>query len=89
MAAWSDLIGTVKQAFGIGLGGVMLKNEVCGLTVRNADDTADADLTASAVNVSGDRVTLNAAASTGADHPYELRRPSSGMDAAVVLTLPA
>lgn len=89
MGIWQDLIGTTKAYFKIGLSGVRLKDSSGNLAVRNSADSADAQITASKVNVSGDVVDLNSdAAGAGADWKYTLQRPSTGMAAAVTLTLP-
>ncbi len=86
---WLDLFGTLKTGIKLGLTGVLLKNSSGNLLVRNNADGADAEVTASKVNISGNDVVLNSdAAGTGADWAYTLRRPSTGMGAAVVLTLP-
>lgn len=89
MSMWSDLVGTVSGYLRLGLTGVRLKNSSGNLAIRNAADGADAEVTASKVNVSGDVLDINSdAAATGADWKYTLQRPSSGMSAAVTLTLP-
>lgn len=89
MSRFSDLLGTVGSYFKIGISGVRLKNSSGNLLVRNTGDSADAEVTASKINVSGNDVVLNSdAAGSGADWLYTLRRPSTGMGAAVVLTLP-
>jgi len=86
---WTDLVGTVAGYIRLGLTGVRLKNDSGNLAIRNAADGADAAITASKLNVSGDVVDLNSdAAGSGADWTYTLQRPSSGMSAAVTLTLP-
>jgi hypothetical protein len=85
----SDLAGTALAYLKLGFAGVRLKNGSGNLLVRNTDDSADAEVTASKVNISGNDVVLNSdAAGSGADWLYTLRRPSSGMTDAVVLTLP-
>ncbi|MGE0680766.1 MAG: hypothetical protein AB7P69_07640, partial [Candidatus Binatia bacterium] len=57
--------------------------------VRNNADSADAAATVSKLNVSGDVIDINSdAPGSGADWKYTLQRPSSGMTAAVTLTLP-
>lgn len=90
MSKFSDLLGTVSSYFKIGLTGVRLKNSSGNLLVRNTGDSADAEVTASKVNVSGNAIAINSdAAGSGADWLYTIQRPSSGMTAAVVLTLPA
>jgi len=89
MSLWMDLLGTTKSYFRLGLSGVRLKNLAGHLGIRNAGDTADAAVTASKVNVSGDAIDLNSdAAGAGADWKYTLQRPATGMTADVVLTLP-
>lgn len=86
---WQDLLGSVNSYFKVGLTGVRLKNSSGNLLVRNTGDSADAEATVSKINVSGNDVVVNSdAAGSGADWLYTLRRPSSGMGAAVVLTLP-
>lgn len=89
MGKWSDLFGTLKDSFRLGLAGVRLKNSSGNLLVRNTGDSADAQVTASKLNMSGDVLDINSdAAGSGADWRYTLQRPSSGMTAAVTLTLP-
>lgn len=89
MGIWKDLLGTTSSFFRIGLSGVRLKNSSGNLLVRNAGDSADAEVTASKVNISGELIDINSdAAGSGADWKYTLRRPTSGMTAAVDLTLP-
>ena len=83
------LMGTVAGYFKIGLGGVRLKNSSANLIVRNTDDSADANITAAQVNVSGNSIVINSdAAESGADYKITLARPSSGMSANYTLTLP-
>jgi hypothetical protein len=90
MSLWLDLTGTVSSYLKIGLAGFRLKNVSGNLAVRNTDDTADAEITASKVNASGDTVVINSdAAGSGADWKLSLARPASGMTADVTLTLPA
>ena len=91
MSLFADLLGTTGAFVRIGLGStsVRLKNTGTALAVRNAADTADLPLTASQLSASGNDIVWNSdAAGSGADWAYTLRRPSSGMTAAVVLTLP-
>lgn len=87
---FSDLFGTTKAFFKIGgTTGVRLKNSAGDLLVRNTGDSADAAITASKVNVSGDVVDINSdAAGSAADWRYTIQRPAAGMTAAVTLTLP-
>lgn len=89
MGIWKDILGTTQSFFRIGFAGVRLKNVTGNLVLRNPADSADAALTASKVNVSGDSVDINSdAAGSAADWKYTLQRPAAGMTAAVVLTLP-
>lgn len=89
MSMWQDLLGTVNGFLKIGLTGVRLKNSSGNLLVRNNADSADSELTASKVKVSGEILEINSdAAGSGADWKYTVQRPTSGMTAAVVLTLP-
>jgi hypothetical protein len=89
VSIWSDLLGTTKAFFRIGFTGPRLKDSAGSLVIRNPGDTADAQLTASKVNVSGDVLEINSdAANTGADYKVTLQRPAAGMTAAYTLTLP-
>lgn len=90
MGWFTDLLGTTRAYFKIGgTTGVRLKNNSGNLDVRNTGDSADAAVTASKVNVSGDVIDINSdAAGSGADWKYTVQRPASGMTAAVTLTLP-
>ena len=89
MSIFSDLLGTTKAYFKIGTTGVRLKNNAGDLVIRNTGDSADAAITTSKVNMSGDVLDINSdAAGSGADYKYTIQRPASGMTAAVVLTLP-
>lgn len=86
---FSDLLGTTRAYLKIGLTGVRLKNNTGNLDVRNSGDSADAAITASKVNVSGDSIEINSdAAGSAADWKYTLQRPAAGMSAAITLTLP-
>lgn len=59
MSMFSDLLGTLRSSFRIGLAGVRLKNSAGNLAVRNNADSADAEMTASKVNVSGADIVLD------------------------------
>lgn len=86
-----DLSGISSTSFTLGpiASGVRIKNSTGNLVVRNNADGADAELTASKVNISGNILVLNSdAAGSGADWLYTIQRPSSGMTAAVTITLP-
>jgi hypothetical protein len=86
---WSDLVGTTKSFLRLGFAGVRLKNSSGNLLIRNSGDSADTEITALKLNMSGDVLDINSdAAASGADWKYTLQRPAAGMTAAVVLTLP-
>lgn len=87
-ATWiSDLVGTIKAKFQIGgKTGVNLKNSSGNLLVRNAADSADSELTASKVNVSGNDVVINSdAAGSGNDWKLTLRRSGTQTEEIVVI----
>ena len=89
MSLIQDLIATSSAYFKIGLAGVRLKNSSGNLLVRTPTDSADANITAAKVSVSGDVLEVNSdAAGSGADWKYTLQRPAAGMTAAVTITLP-
>lgn len=86
---WQDLIGTTKAFLRIGFTGPRLKNSSGNLLIRNAGDSADVEATMLKLNISGNALDINSdAAGSGADWKYTVQRPSSGMSAAVTLTLP-
>jgi hypothetical protein len=89
MSLFTDLFGTTKAFFKIGFAGPRLKDAAGNLVVRNSGDTADAEITASKVAISGNVIDLNSdAAGAATDWKYTLQRPVAGMSAAVTLTLP-
>lgn len=89
MSIFSDLLGTTKSYFKLGLTGVRLKNNAGDLIIRNTTDAADAAVTASKVNISGEILEINSdAAGSGADWKYVIQRPAAGMAGAITLTLP-
>ena len=89
MSVFQKIAGTQVGSFLLGLAGVRLKNSGGNLVVRNNADSADAELTASKVNISGNDLVINSdSAGAGADWKVTLTRPSSGMTADVTLTLP-
>ena len=86
MGIYSDLLGTLRSAFKLGLTGVTLKNSAGNLLVRN---NADATITASKLLNSGDQLQLNSAAtSTAASWKYDIKRPVAGMTVDQTVTLP-
>lgn len=89
MSTWSKLLGTISPSFKLGFLGTMLKNNSGNLVVRNAGDSADAEITVSKANISGNVIDINSdAAGSGADWRLTLQRPASGMTGHVTLTLP-
>jgi len=90
MGFFADLLGTTASYLKIGLTGVRLKNNSGNLTVRNNADGADASVTASTYNASGDvGLVINSdAAESAADWKVTLQRPEAGMTASYTLTLP-
>jgi len=82
MAKWLDLLGSTVARIQIGIAGVSLKNSSGNLLVRNAADSADASITASTLNNSGDSLVINSdSVGSGADWQVVLARPTSGMSA--------
>jgi hypothetical protein len=87
---WQDLLGSTKSQFKLGLLGVLLKNLSGNLTVRNNADSADAEITVSKLNNSGDSIVINSdAAGSVADWKLTLARPASGMASDLTITLPS
>lgn len=94
MGRFIDLLGTTAQYIRIGLTGPRLKNNSGALHVRDAGDTAFADLVAATLqgvglNLTGNDLVLNSDGASGADRKMTLRRPSTGMSADLVIQLPA
>lgn len=89
MGIFSDLLGTTKSFFKIGVTGPRIKASGGNVALRNSGDSADVELTTSKVNVSGNAIDFNSdAAGSGADWKVTLQRATSGMTADLVLTLP-
>jgi hypothetical protein len=90
MAAWLKIVGTQANNFRLGLLGVRIKDLLGNLSVRNTDDTADAEVTAAKFNASGDTgLVINSdSTSTGTDWKISVARPTTGMAADWTLTLP-
>lgn len=53
MAWWGNIAGTALEYFRLGLSGVRLKNNAGALAVRNAGDSADANLSAADISATG------------------------------------
>lgn len=83
MTLWQNLVGTTSAFFRLGLTGVRLKDNSGNLSVRNTGDTADAEITASKVNVSGTQLLLNSGTNA-----LTLERNSS-QSAAMTVRFPA
>lgn len=84
-----DLIGTTKDRIKFGITGPLIKAVTGAFHFRNAADGADAEITASKLNVSGDDIVVNSdSAGAGADWKVTLRRNSAGMAADVIFPLP-
>jgi len=89
MSMLGQFIGTVKDSFQIYIGGVKLKNNSGGLKVTDKND-ANSTVTASKFKATEDEIELNDdAAGSGADFKMQIKRPATGMTAAVAFTLPA
>lgn len=87
---WSDLLGTLNSYFRIGFAGPRLKNNSGNLQVRNPGDSADAEVTTSKVNVSGDSLVINSdAAGSGNDWTTTIQRNASQTAALTLVTPPA
>lgn len=88
MSFFDDIKGTTIGSFLLAIGGVLLKNTSGNLVVRNPGDTADAEITASKINISGNSLVINSDA-TGAGNDYALtiqRNPSQTQ--AITYTMP-
>ena len=87
--AFSDIIGNIQGFFQLGIGGNRLKNTSTGIASRNALDTADAQITASQLNNSGNTVILNSGATqSGNSWNYAIATPT-GMTSNLRFGLPA
>jgi hypothetical protein len=76
---WADLFGTSLDYFRIGLtsAGYRIKRITGGLAIRDGADSADAELTASKLNVTGNDIVLNSdAGGSGSDRTATLSRNS-------------
>lgn len=90
MAQVLDLKGTSLPSIQIEKAGVRVKNSAgTRAQVRNAGDTAYAELEASKVLVTGDQILINSdAISSGGDFNLTLARPTTGQTANWTLTFP-
>jgi len=90
MSLYMDLKGTTQSSFQIQKGGPRFRNASGVLEARNAADSAYADFVALILRAAGDSLVLNNdAAGSGADWKMTFARPTSGMTADVVYTMPA
>lgn len=90
MSLWTDLLGTTRAYFRIGLAGPRLKNDSGDLAVRNAADSADAALTTSFLKNSGDSIEINSdAANTGTDRKLTISRNPAASAALEIQAPPA
>lgn len=86
---WKDLVGTTLSSLRIGFAGPRLKDDSGTLAVRNAADSADAAVTASTLNLSGDGLVINSdAAGSGSDWTVTLQRDAANMTGNLTFTLP-
>lgn len=95
MGLWASLKGTTQSIFQIAIGGVKLRSnsglEVTDDTDAPAGTRVFANVTAKQLHVTDQTsaIILNSdAAGSAADWTYTIQVPSSGMSAAVTLTLP-
>ena len=87
---FTNLLGTTKDRFQLGILGVILKSVAGKLHIRNADDTGGAEIVLNKLSVSGKSIDLNSEATgINSDFRYSLLVPNTGMTASVSLTLPA
>lgn len=56
MGLWTDVVGTVRGYIRLGLTGVRLKDSSGALAVRNAGDSADANIEAASIYSNGELV---------------------------------
>lgn len=90
VGVFPDLLGTSKPAFQIGIGGVRLENDSGNVVIRNPADDADAELTASKINVSGNTLVLNSdAAESANDWLLTLQRHATQTESLTVVFPPA
>lgn len=89
MAVFMDIKGTSQSLFQIGKYGPKLKNGVSEIQVRDIGDANYLSMTALHFFTMGDSLFMNfGAVGGGSDWSYAITRPTSGMTAAVTLTLP-
>lgn len=89
MSIFMDLKGTSQASFQIQKNGPRFSNVTGTLQARNAADNAYADIWGAILKAASDSMIINAdAAGVGADWAYTIARPTSGMSAALSLTLP-
>lgn len=75
MGLFADILGTTRAFFRIGFTGPRLKSSGTNLLIRNSGDSADAEVTTSKLNNSGNTVSINSdAAGAGADWRLDLSK---------------
>lgn len=90
MTIWQDLVGTVGSFFKLGISGVRLKNSSGNLLIRDTGDSADAEVTASKVNISGETIVLNSdATEASSDWKLTLQRNASATESLTLVAPPA
>lgn len=88
MSLFTDIVGTTRAFFRIGFTGPRLKNDSGTLAIRNAGDSADANLKTALLQNTGDSIEINSdAADTGTDRKLTLSK-NPAASAALVVQLP-
>lgn len=90
MSMWTDLIGTTRSFFRIGFTGPRLKNDSGTLAIRNAADSADADVKLATLRNNSDSIEINSdAADTGTDRKLTISKNPAASAALVIQVPPA
>lgn len=85
-----DLLGTIFTKFQVGIGGPQLKNSSGTLEVRNAGDSAYAQMRMILAAITGDSIVLNEQAlAAGSSWKFTVSRPGSGMTHDLTMVLPS
>lgn len=89
MSVWKDLVGTTRSFFRIGFAGPRLKNTNGALQVRDAGDTADAEIIVAKLKNTQDSLEINSdATDTGTDRKLTLAK-NPAATAALTVQMPA
>lgn len=83
MSKFLDFIGTTANSFKIAIGGVLLKNSTGNLSIRNTGDTADAQITVSQLNNTGNQIAI------GSTNVLNLQQNSAQSGALTIILPPA